>query len=307
MTFAARPPALGSEPGPRWMRAIAALIAILPWRLLRPLGAAVGWLAGSLIRVRRRHVEASLAASGVADPARAARRMYASLGAGLCELLWLAGRPADALGDRFEMDPACAAALRQAAARGRGVVVATAHTGNWDLSACAAARWFAEDAGAPAGRASLTVVTKRLSWRALDRYWQRLRADRGVILVDAAGAAAAVRDALAARGVVALLVDQAPERASGVAVFPFLGRPARHDLAPALLAARAKAPIVVVLGRRRDDGTHVLEAWDVIEPESLRARGGVEAATARMAAAVERFARARPDQWLWLHRRWKSC
>jgi KDO2-lipid IV(A) lauroyltransferase len=149
------------------------------------------------------------------------------------------------------------------------------------------------------------VVTKRLSWRALDRYWQRLRAERGVHLVEAAGAAAAVRDALAAGGAVALLVDQAPERASGVATLPFLGRPARHDLAPALLAARAKAPLLLLLGHRQADGRHVISLAESVTPEELRARGGIEAATARMAAALERFVRDRPEQWLWLHRRWK--
>jgi KDO2-lipid IV(A) lauroyltransferase len=105
--------------------------------------------------------------------------------------------------------------------------------------------------------------------------------------------------------VVALLVDQAPERAGGVATLPFLGRPARHDLGPALLAARARAPIVVLLGRRREDGLHVLELADAIPPEELRGRGAAVRATARIAAAVEGFVRAHPEQWLWLHRRWK--
>ncbi|APR77436.1 Lipid A biosynthesis lauroyl acyltransferase [Minicystis rosea] len=286
------------------MRFTAALVAALPWRSLRPLGSAIGLFAGSVLRIRRRHVEASLTAAGIAPAAAIARRMYASLGAGLCELLWLAGRPPSALADRFEMTPRCAEALRKAR-RDRGVVVATAHTGNWDLSACAAARWFMDDPSAPAHRAALTVVTKRLSWRALDRYWQRLRAERGVVLVDAAGAATAVRDALADGGVVALLVDQAPERASGVATLPFLGRAAKHDLAPALLAARAKVPIVVLLGHRRDDGMHVLDLAECIEPEDLRGRGAIEAATARISKALETFVRAHPEQWLWLHRRWK--
>jgi KDO2-lipid IV(A) lauroyltransferase len=285
------------------MRAAAAAVALLPWRWLGAFGAALGLLAGSVLRIRRRHVEASLRAAGLAPAAAiaTARRMYASLGTGVFELLWLAGRPGEALDARFTMTPACGEALARAAARGRGVVVATAHTGNWDLSACAATRWIARSLGL-----RVTVVTKRLSWRALDRYWQRLRADRGVHLVDAPGAAAAVRRALGAGGVVALLVDQAPERASGVATLPFLGRPARHDLAPALLAARAKAPLLVMLGRRGADGLHTLELCEAIDPEALRGgRGAIEAATARISRAVEHFVRAQPEQWLWLHRRWK--
>jgi KDO2-lipid IV(A) lauroyltransferase len=284
------------------MRAVAGAAALLPWRWLRALGAILGLLVGSALRIRRRHVEDALRAAGIARVTAVARGVYASLGAGLFELLWLAGRPPGALAERFTMAPAAAEALRRAAALGRGVVVATAHTGNWDLGACAAARWFAEDgrAGGP-----LHVVTKRLSWQALDRYWQGLRAAQGVVLVDARGAAAAVREALRAGGVVALLVDQAPERPSGWTALPFLGRPAKHDLAPALLAARARAPLLVILGHREADGHHRLELCETIAPEELRGRGGVEAATGRIAAALEGFVRAHPEQWLWLHRRWK--
>lgn len=291
---------IGAEPGPRWMRAVASLVGWLPWRALGAVGAVVGWLAGSVLRIRRRQVEEALGAAGFERAPAIARRMYASLGTGLAELLWLAACPPAAIEPFFRMDPDCAAALRDAIAGGRGVVVATAHTGNWDLAACGAARCLAADP-----RVAVTVVTKRLSWRALDRYWQALRAERGVRLVEAEGAAAAVRSALAAGGVAALLVDQAPERASGVAVLPFLGRPARHDLAPALLAARSRAPIVVAFGRRDADGRHALTLGAVIAPEDLRAKGGVERATATISAALERFVREHPEQWLWLHRRWK--
>ena len=283
------------------MRAVAALTALLPWSWLGAIGAAVGLLAGSLLRIRRAQVERSLRDAGLAGAPVIARRMYMSLGTGLCELLWLAGRAPEALDVRFEMSPRAALALRSVATRGLGVVVATAHTGNWDLTACAAARWLAREPRPT----SLTVVTKRLSWRALDRYWQRLRADRGVCLVDAHGATSAVREALGARGVVALLVDQAPERTSGVAPLPFFGRSAKHDLAPAILAAKARVPILVMVGRRRADGRHELDVIASIEPEELRGPGATLRATARISAAVEAFVRACPEQWLWLHRRWK--
>jgi KDO2-lipid IV(A) lauroyltransferase len=282
------------------MRALAWAVARLPWGWMLPLGAALGILAGSILRIRRRHVDASLQAAGL--PKGIAPRVYASLGAGVFEVLWLAGRPVAALDPRFAISPEGAAALARAASLGHGALVATAHTGNWDLTACAAARWLARDGG----RSRLTVVTKRLSWKALDRYWQRLRADRGVVLADAWGAAATVREALRAGGVVALMVDQAPERLSGVTTLPFLGRPAKHDLAPALLAARARCPLLVMAGWRTSDGRHRLELVEEIAPAELRGgRPAAERAAARIAAAVERFVREHPEQWLWLHRRWK--
>lgn len=275
----------------------------LPYRWLGPLGALLGLFVGVVLRIRRAHVTAAMARAGVERPDRAARRMYVSLGRGLFELLWLSGRPpGEALG--VVIDEASAERFERALGRGRGVVVATAHTGNWDLTACAAAAWIGTRREARGEARALHVVTKRLSWRALDRTWQRLRAERGVGLIDARGAVRRVREALVRGDVVAMMVDQVPERESGVAVLPFLGAPARHDLAPVTLAARAGAPIVVVLGRRAEDGRHVIEVVDVLEP--LATREAITEATARIARALEGFVLAHPDQWLWMHRRWKG-
>ena len=293
---------LGDPPGPLWMRALAAVVARVPFGWLRWLGSALGFLAGSVLRIRRRHVEAALRRAGIARSGAVARGMYASLGAGVFELLWLAGRPPGALAGHVTIEPACADALRRAAVLGRGVVVATAHTGNWDLSACAAAQWLADEGSG----ARLHVVTKRLSWRALDRYWQRLRAERGVRIADEGGAAAYVRAALHAGDVTALMTDQVPERDSGIATLPFLGAPALHDLGPALLAARSRAPLLVVFGHREPDGHHRLALALALDPEELRGRGAIASATGKIAAALEVFVRAHPEQWLWLHRRWKN-
>lgn len=292
--------ALGGAPGPAWARAIAALAAALPASALAPLGAAIGWLAGSVLRIRRAEVLDRLARAGVRSPARVADAMYASLGVGVAELVWLAGRsPAD-VDPLARVTPEAERTLASALSRGRGVVLATAHTGNWDLGACAFARWLVRR-----GRA-LHVVTKRLHARGLDRFWQRLRAERGVVLVDAAGAYRPAREALRAGDAVAILVDQAPERASGVLTFPFLGRPAAHDAAAALIAARSGAPIVVAFPRRSRRGQHVLEVADVIDHVD-RDEASIAAATERIARALERFVRAHPAQWLWLHRRWKRA
>ena len=180
------------------------------------------------------------------------------------------------------------------------MLIATAHTGNWDLNACAVATWLR------ARGVGFHVVTKRLSWRSLDRLWQRLRAKRGVGLIDAAGVMTDVKNALARGDVVAMMVDQVPERRSGVATFSFLGAEARHDLAPALIALRAQAPILVAFGRRVGEGRHEVDVVDVIEPSSLAAKDDVVPATKRIAASLEVFVRAYPEQWLWMHRRWKT-
>lgn len=274
-------------------RALAAIVGRLPFRVLPALGAVLAFVAFDVLRIRRRHVIASLRRAGLHD-LRTARAVYRGLGAGALELLWMAGRPAGDLDDhvtvvgwdRFE----------SARSLGRGVVVATAHTGNWDLAACACAR-----------RARLAVVTKRLSSRGLDAFWQSSRSARGVDLLAApdGGVLHAARARLAAGGAVALLVDQDPERTTSVVEAPFLGASAAHDVFAATLAARTGAPIVIAFARRAGEG-HVVEVVDVLVPPPRAGRAWIERATRTIAARLEDFVRRDPACWLWLHRRWKT-
>lgn len=261
--------------------------------MARRLGAALGWLAGSALRIRRREVVARLARAGFFDAERVASSMYASLGAGLVELL-LTALPGERSLGRVRLTPRAQQALEQV--RASGAVVATAHTGNWDLAACAVA-----------SVAPLWVVSKRLRVRWLDRLWQALRARRGVRLLDARGALDAGRKALDAGALVAMIIDQAPERASGVLVAPFLGQPARHDLAPALLAARSEKPFALALARRLDDGSHEVDVPLLLLPPPRAGRPWAEDATQAAATALESFILRYPAQWLWLHRRWKDA
>lgn len=253
--------------------------------LVRALAAVVGFVVGDVLRVRRRHVVESMRRAGLSQPERTASAMYRSLAAGLCELFlarWLERRVTL---DRRALELVAA----------RGAVIATAHTGSFDLLACAAAQ-----------RVPLTVVTKRLSIGVFDRLWQGWRARRGVRLAQAGGAARAARRALARGEAVAMLVDQAPERTRGTLVTPFLGQPARVDLAPALLAARAGVPLLVVLGWRTPAGEHRAELCGSLEPPPRAGRAWAEDAMRQATAWLDAFVRAHPEQWLWMHRRWKD-
>ena len=265
-----------------------------PW-LLRVAGALLGWLAGSVLRIRRAHVEACMRAANLTDAAAHARAMYASLGASALEFLWMAWAGERALaGARIE--EGSRSGWSRALARGQGVVIAASHTGNWDLAACAVAR-----------EVELLVVTKHLRIGWLDRFWQRTRAARGVFLADAAGALAQSRRVLRRGGAVAMMIDQAPDTTRHALAAPFLGRTAWVDRAPAALAASTGAALVVAASRRdeRGDG-HVLHVLDVLVPPARPSRGWIDEATVAATRALDAFVRAHPSQWLWLHRRWKA-
>jgi KDO2-lipid IV(A) lauroyltransferase len=282
------------ERRPPWIwRALAALIGTLPHRALFPLGGILAFLAFDVLRIRRSHVLHALDRAGLGG-AKIARASYRSLGVGIFELLWLAGRPTLDLASLARVEGW--SRFEEARALGRGVVVATAHTGNWDLAACACA-----------ARTPLAVVTKRLSSRGLDAFWQSSRLRRGLELLSPEGSIfRAVCARLMRGGSVALLVDQDPERTTSVVEAPFLGENALCDTLPAVLAARTGAPIVLAFARRAPHRRHVVEIVDVIIPPKRPGAAWIEETTRKIAAALDTFVREDPTQWMWLHRRWKT-
>jgi len=109
------------------------------------LGVVLAFCVGRALGVRRAHVLASLRRAAIPDPERVAAGMYRSLGTGVFELLGMVCSPKQehpvlGLEAAIAEVQTAIAEVQVAKVRGRGVVVATAHTGNWDLVACAVAQ-----------------------------------------------------------------------------------------------------------------------------------------------------------------------
>src|SRR4051812_36791311 len=141
-----------------------------------------------------------MARASIARPSAEATAMYAGLGAGLLELLWLAGvnptRRSRALREQVVLDADLDEALRAAATRGP-IVLAASHTGNWELVAYGAAQVLA------ARDTRLVIVAKPISIGAFHAFCTQLRTACGVVQLAPRGALGAARRALAAGDVVA--------------------------------------------------------------------------------------------------------
>jgi KDO2-lipid IV(A) lauroyltransferase len=274
--------------------ALAAVVASFPFRWLRALGVPFAWLFGSVLRIRRAHVEASIARSGCPVPRRAALGMYRALGASVMELLWLSRRETGSLGDVCKLDPSSRRLLLDALLDGKGAVLAASHTGNWELAACALARSL-----------DLLVVVKPISMGGFDVFMRRAREAHGLRLARPEGALAPARETLARGGCVGMLIDQVPARESNGIPVDFLGAPALADRAAASLAACTGAPLLVVAFRRTETGEHAVHVLSVMRPPARDRCAWIEPATRRASLALEEFVRAYPTEWLWLHRRWK--
>ncbi len=268
----------------------------LSGRLWIAFGRALGGLAW-LLRIRRRVVLENLARAfpSLDEAARRtlARSSYASLGTGLGEILLSRtisdGELADWVSfDGFER-------YEQAAAEGHGVVVVIAHFGNWELLGRACAK---------RGVQLATITRKMNGWA--NRRIAAARAGSGLAQLPDRGATADALALLRRNGVLAIAVDQNMREKRGIFV-DFFSHPACTTPAAAVYALRAGAPIIAAFPVRQPDGSHrVLVQGPFVAPPELRGHAAIQALTQELTRAVEAIVRAHPEQWYWLHRRWKT-
>ena len=225
---------------------------------------------------------------------RICRRSYQHLGLMVIELAALLARPLEDTLHRIRIDGL--EHLRTTVDQHGRALLLTAHLGNWELLpvACRLTGY------------RLSVVLRPLDAPWLDRLATRMRERSAVDLIDKRAALRPVLRALASGAMVGILLDQNAARREGVFV-PFFGRPASTSKSMAVLALRTDAPIVPAFIRREDTGRHRVV---VGPPLSFPPSGDVEAAvavlTARCTEAIEAAIRATPEQWLWMHDRWRT-
>lgn len=187
------------------------------------------------------------------------------------------------------------AGLRLLLRRG-GVILITAHFGNYELLGYTLAKL-----GFP-----LTVIMRPLDNPLLNAFVVRTRAASGLELVDKAGAAARSQEVLRAGGTLCFISDQDAGR-KGV-FSDFFGRKASWYKSIALLAMQHRVPLAVGCAARAGAGfQYRIELERVIQPGEWDAvENPVQWITDQYSAALERIIRRRPEQYLWIHRRWKS-
>jgi KDO2-lipid IV(A) lauroyltransferase len=282
----------------RWLLAALSLFfRCLPRRAAHAFGAVLGWIWYYLIPVRRSVARANLRLAFPKKPEKERRKIargcFVHLSRSAVEFLRLPGL------DRKKVDKLLEHRgwehYRRAVQQGRGVIVATAHFGNFDLLACAQAV-----RGVP-----LHILTREQHLGGFNRYWMSVRARLGVGLLPAKDSALRIHRLLKRKQVVAMVIDQHVPEGRGVVV-PFFGRPASTVHAPALLAVTTGAPLLPATIERLPGGRHRVT---IDPPVPVDAAAERETEVLRVTAQLNRWLedqiRSRPDHWLWIHRRWK--
>lgn len=280
-----------------FIRLITAFCSRLSLRQKMALGGAVGWLLGSLVRYRRAEVmqtiQRCLPEKNPDEVKAIADGMYRHLGRFVVE-----SAGAESLDRRFVQDNVEIIGVdiaRNLLKDGRGIIALTAHIGNFDLLGIICCL-----TGIP-----LTSISKTLHPKSLDDYWIRTRERFGFKIIPTRHSFRSAVTSLKENQILAFLLDQNMKRNRGIFV-DFFGRKACTSPGLAQLSAYCGSPVVPIFITRTARGGHRVEVMPAIAPPRDQATETLCQATQLYTRIIEDYIRRYPDQWIWLHRRWRT-
>lgn len=218
------------------------------------------------------------------------KRHYDHLSMSVVEFLALSGKPEDCLSwvEGVEGEEYLAPLLEP----GKGAIILTGHVGNWELLSA----WLCRK-GVP-----LSAVVQRNEDPEIESFIDGCRTRAGLKTISKSFGMRGAVKVLRQGGVLGLLMDQH----GGDLVLPFFGYPARTFGGPAAFARLADVPIVPVFAYRTGLFRHRVVIQPPLNlPDGLQSGEFVQAVTADCNAVLEKAILRFPEQWLWLHRRWR--
>jgi KDO2-lipid IV(A) lauroyltransferase len=278
---------------------ITRVLGALPRDVARSVGAGVGTFAyAALKRLRMaglRNLELAFPEWSEERREKTLRREYRNLGYLLAEFAQMSSYTPEVARSLIQYDGL--ENYLAARDRGKGVLVLTGHLGAWELSS-----FHHSLMGYPMG-----MVIRRLDNPLVDEFVNRIRCLHGNKVLHKDDFARGLIAAMRQGETVGILMDTNMTPPQGVFV-PFFGRMAATASGMARVASKTGASVVPgFLLWDEDKESYVLRFGEEIELESTGdAERDAVANTARFTSVIESYVRAYPDQWLWMHRRWKT-
>jgi heptosyltransferase-2 len=276
-------------------RAGSALLAALPLRVLFALGNVSGFFAWVVLGKYRRLAFRNISlAFGNEKPARELRRLvrrhFQRLGANLLCSVKLTSMPLEKMAERIEAENLDL--IHRELRAGRPVVLILSHLANWELFAHILPKYI--------GYVRNGTIYQRLGNRFIDEHVRCVRGRAGVEMFDRKDGFDKAIKLLRGGGVIGVLSDQhAGDHGLWV---PFFGRLASTSPLPALLARRTGAALIGAALY-----TSGIARWRMVVTEPLQtANQSVESLTAKVTEIVAQQIRRAPEDWFWVHNRWKT-
>jgi KDO2-lipid IV(A) lauroyltransferase len=297
------------------LKAISLFIRLLPFKIALSLGEMLGLLSYYLFPSRRAITVTNLKLTRLWSNLQInciAREVAKSMGKNIIEFLRLPSLSQKRMNHYIEWEGL--EHLENAFTQNRGVFILTAHLGNWDLIASAVALKGYR----------VNLITKHLKIGILNKFWLSYRAKMGINQLYRQGSLREIISALKNNELIGFVLDQHTKSTDGIIV-DFFNRPAWTTPSLAVLSQRYNVPVVPGFIIRQPNQKHKIifeppitflqPRWDgVYPPMSIRgtvAQQSTNEETIRYNTQVytnviERYVRKYPEQWIWMHRRWKK-
>jgi KDO2-lipid IV(A) lauroyltransferase len=282
-------------------RAILSGLGAMPRAVAIAIGLSIGRLGyllpGNLRRTGQRNLEIAFPEKTEHERGELLRGCFSSLGRLLGEFSQLPKATPETLRRLIEYDEVGLAHLREAEKNKRGVIFLTGHLGCWELHSFG---WSALEY-------PLSFLVRPLDNARIEEMIENVRTRLGNRAIDKQSAARQSLRVLREGGTLGILSDLNTQTREGVFV-PFFGKLACTTAGIATLALKTDAVVIPTCAVWNKERKRYFFHGD--PPVELVRTGDhtkdIELNTARFAAAVERMVRLYPDQWLWIHKRWKT-
>jgi len=223
-----------------------------------------------------------------------ALRNFENLGMNLLEFLRFPRLNNEKLMEKVEIEGR--SHVEAALKRGKGIIFLLGHIGNWELLGCMSRLL---------GNNVMALARPLKKNQRLDRFIEQVRSSSGLQVLSSKRVAHQVVSALRRNKMVGILIDQREKRGEGIGV-EFFGENASTTPASAFFALKTGAAVIPVYAIRLEGGRHRI----VAEPPVELIKTGDKAEDIRMntqrhTEVLESIIRRFPDQWFWIHRRWK--
>ena len=187
--------------------------------------------------------------------------------------------------------------LEEALKLGKGAIVVTGHFGNWEQAIASVANLGHE----------VGVVSKSLRGVDNEFLFKKIRGNKNVISIFKDKAAIEIFRMLKRGGIVCMVIDQCAKRTESIKV-NFFGEECSTYAAPALFAARSGAPIIPGIAWRDEDlrSYHIKCLKPIIIGKTEKTPEDILRNTQKMLDAIELELRKKPEDWIWMHDRWKK-
>lgn len=284
-------------------RGILGFVGLLPRSLAIAAGIWVARIAypflGKLRRVGHRNLEIAFPKKTLEERETLLKKSFESLGRMLGEVSQFPRATPESLAEltEFQIQPETRALHEKAKAEGRGTIVVTPHLGNWEMLVFSYS----------ALETPISYLARPLDNPLIEDLTVKLRTRFGNRPINKTNSVTPAIEVLRKGEILGILADVNAHPKEGVFV-PFFGIPACTSTGVAMLALRTNSIIIPVCGVWDEENNHYkIIHGNVIEPSRTGDRKqDVIETTAAFTSVIENFIRQYPDQWIWIHKRWKT-